>query len=65
MSWRVIHLDNSTDGGASLRHLDRMAECCGLLSNGGIAPDDLHKWADVLDLALAKVPAAQPARGDQ
>lgn len=51
-------LDGSTDGGASLRHAQRMRECCALLGNGGIAADDLHKWADVMDCSYRDQPLA-------
>lgn len=62
MTQRTLHLDSSTDGGASMRHVDRLAECCALLGTTGIAPDDLHKWSDVLSLNFAGVPQTQPAR---
>lgn len=60
MSWRTISFDNSTDGGAGLRHMDRLQECCALLSGPGIAPADLHKWSDVLDTRLHGKPANSP-----
>lgn len=60
MTYRTISFDNRTDGGAAMRHSDRLHECCALLGNGGIAPDDLHKWADVMDLSLPVQVSPEP-----
>jgi len=54
----VLRFDSSTDGGASVRNAERLQDCCAQLGGGGIAPDDLHKWADVLDLSISQIGAS-------
>lgn len=64
MTFRTITFDSSTDSGDSLRHAERLQECCNLLGTSGIAPDDLHKWSDVLDQRLQSAnPLSTLSRG--